>query len=317
MANRPELTLRIAAGDHGHMDALRHGDVRPRAVRLDHVEVAAIAPAFVRMVRGLEYDVCEMTFGTYLCAKSLGTPLTALPVFVLRGVHHGAILRPVTSSIAGPRDLVGRRVGVGRGWTRTAGIWARGILADDYGVDLHQVEWVVAGDEDVPGYQPPGMVVRWPDSSILDLVRNGDLAAATGVRASSAGMTPLIADADEAAFRALRQRGLYPINHLIVVRSDLLLAHPGIAVDLFEACAESKRRYVESLASGERAPRTEHDHFYLRVMETTGSDPLPYGVPPNLAMIEELTRHAVSQGVVASPVEVEQLFAPGTLDLLG
>ena len=312
------MMLRIAVSPYGSLESLRNGDVALQTVDLDHVEVESIAPAFVRMVRALEYDVCEMTFGTYLCAKALGKDLVALPIFVLRGVHHGAMLRLDSGSIDGPQDLVGRRVGVGRGWTRTAGIWARAILAEEYGVDLHQVEWVVTSDEDVPGYSPPSMTVRAPEgSSVLDLLLSGDLAAATGVRANNTALTPVIPDAEKAAFCALRDRGLYPINHLLVMRTDVLAGRPHIAVDLFEALAKSKRRYIESLASGERAPRNEQDHFYLRVMAATSSDPLPYGVQPNLPMIEQLTRHAVAQGVIAAPLDVEQMFAPGTLELVG
>src|SRR6516165_3085639 len=195
--------------------ALKDGRVTPERYSLEFEEVDPLIRAFRRMVRELEYDVCEMAFSTYLCAKEHGTAFTALPVFLVRGFHHGAILVNRGSGVMEPKDLEGRRVGVNRGYTVTTGVWARGILADEYGVDLDRVTWVLSGDEHVAEYQPPPNVVPVDEGDDLaDLLVRGELAGAIGVDVDHPDVVPLIPDADEAGFRALAARGHYPINHL-------------------------------------------------------------------------------------------------------
>jgi 4,5-dihydroxyphthalate decarboxylase len=307
------LHLRTVTRTQGNNRALKDGTVTTDGVELDFEEVPVLIQAFRRMVRATEFDVCEMAVTTYLCARAFGKPFTALPVFLVRGFHHGAIQRAVSSDVQQPADLEGARVGVNRGYTVTTGVWARGILADDYGVDLDKVTWVLSGDEHVAEYQPPDNVVPMPEGGDLAaMVADGELAAAIGV--DGGDLVPLLPDPGEAAFDALRSRGLYPINHLIVVKDDVLEAHPQVAPALFRAFAEAKQKYVEELATGIENP-TPTDRMYRRVLDITGSDPLPYGIEPNRLMIDELIRHATRQRILETAPDVAQLFAPGTHDL--
>jgi 4,5-dihydroxyphthalate decarboxylase len=317
-----ELHLVAVSRTQGNNRALKSGEVTPRRCVLDFAEVPVLVQAFRRMVRGLEFDVCEMAATTYLCAKAAGTRFTALPVFLMRGFHHGAILTAAPAAGPGgvqhPKDLAGRRVGVNRGYTVTTGVWARAVLQEEYGVDLDSVTWVCSGDEHVAEYQPPPNVVRMePGATLADLVETGDLAAAIGIEADRPGLTPLIPDAAEAGFSALRRRGHYPINHLVVVRDELLDAHPDLAADLFTAFAESKRRYVDALAAGTLPEPTATDRMHAQVLAITGADPLPYGIEPNRAVLAELVRAAVDQHILAEPPDLDGLFAPGVRDLVG
>lgn len=300
----------------GNNEALTDGTVTPRGVELDFVDVPVLVHAFRRMVRGCEFDVCEMAFTTYLCAKAYGKAFTALPVFLVRGFHHGAIVHNSKAGIRTPGDLEGARVGVNRGYTVTTGVWARGILADEHGVDLSRVTWVLSGDEHVAEYRPPGNVVHAADGADLaEQVTMGQLPAAIGVTVDHPDVRPLIDDPVEAGFEALRRDGLYPINHLVVVRDELLGAHPDLGADLFRAFAEAKRRYVERLRRDAVEDPTPTDRMYRRVTDVL-EDPLPYGIAPNRAMIELLVRHAVDQRILDRPPEVESLFAEGTRDLV-
>jgi 4,5-dihydroxyphthalate decarboxylase len=300
------MVLQTVTRTQGTTAALKDGTVTPAGFALDFEDVPVLVAAFRRMVRELAYDVCEMAFTTYLCAKEHGTPFTALPIFLVRGFHHGAILRAADNPLA-PKDVEGRRVGVNRGYTVTTGVWARGVLADEYGVDLDRVTWVLSGDEHVPTYRSPPNVVSMPaGDDLAALVADGELAAAIGI--DGPGLVPLIRDPDAAGFAALRGRGHYPINHLVVVRDELLEAHPEVGPALFAAFAEAKRRYVQRLEPG--SP-------HARVREITGDDPLPYGVEPNRAAIEELVGHALRQRILTRRPAVEALFAPGTLGLAG
>jgi 4,5-dihydroxyphthalate decarboxylase len=289
------MRLRTVTRTQGNNAALKDGTVAPDGIALDFEEVDPLIRAFRRMVREREYDVCEMAFTTYLCAKEHGKRLTALPVFLVRGFHHGAI---VARAPGDPKELEGRRVGVSRGYTVTTGVWARGVLADEYGVDLDRVTWVLSGDEHVAEYEPPANVVP-ADGDLGELLAAGELAAAIGLD----GFPPLLAGAEEAAFEALRRRGHYPINHLIVVKDEHLDAAPAI----FGAFEEAKDRYVERLRAGD--VETATDRMYARVMEITGADPLPYGIEPNRATIDELIDHAVRQRILARRPEVDSLFA--------
>lgn len=307
-----QISLRTVTDTQGHTRDLKDGTVTAAGFRLEFQD-AGVIEAFRRMVRGLEFDVSEMAFTTYLCARAYGKPFTALPVFLVRAFHHGAIVRGADTGARSPRDLEGRRVGVNRGYTVTTGVWARGILQDEYCVDLGRVTWVRSGDEHVTEYRPPANVLPMePGQNLASLVASGELAAGIGVPPGRPDLVPLIPAPGEAGFRALSQRGLYPINHLPVVRDDLLAAHPGLAAELFAAYAEAKNRYTERLRAGRIEDPAPADLMYRRVADITGADPLPYGIGPNRAMIDELVRHAVSQNILTRPVAAEELFPEST-----
>jgi 4,5-dihydroxyphthalate decarboxylase len=294
------LELRTVTRTSGANAALKDGRVVPRGYDLAFEEVSPLIAAFRRMVRELDYDVCELAFTTYLCAKEHGKRFTALPVFLVRGFHHGAILCN-TKIVREPKELEGKRIGVNRGYTVTTGVWARGILAEEHGVDLDRVTWVLSGDEHVAEYRPPANVVPIePGKEIAAMLAAGELAAAIGVEVDHPDVAPLIPDATEAGFRALQERGHYPINHLVVVRDELLEAHPDLAGSVFDAFERAKDLYV---ASGELEPA------HARVRELTGGDPLPYGVEPNRATIERLIDHAVAQRILERRPSVESLFS--------
>jgi 4,5-dihydroxyphthalate decarboxylase len=309
--------LKTVTRTQGNNQALKDGSVKPRSFEFDFVEVDPLIAAFRRMVRGAEFDICEMAFTTYICARAYGKPMTAVPVFLVRAFHHGAILANTKSGIRNPKDLEGKRVGVNRGYTVTTGVWARGILQQEYGVDLSKITWVLSGDEHVAEYRAPGNVVPIePGKKMGDMLAAGELAAAIGVEVDSPDVRPLIPDAFEAGLAALRRRGLYPINHTVVIRNELIAAHPQLAADVFDAFAASKNVYLDRLRGGRIEKPTEIDELHKRVMQVTG-DPLPYGIAPNRAVIEELIGHALKQGIITKPVTVEELFVPSTRGLTG
>ena len=314
----PEPVLRTVTRTQGNNRALKDGTVKPASARLEFVEVDPLIDAFRRMVRGLEFDVCEMALTTYLTAREHGKRMTGLPIFLMRAFHHGAIFVNTKAGIAGPKDLEGKRVGVNRGYTVTTGLWARSVLARQHGVDLSKITWVLSGDEHVAEFRPPSNVVPMDKGrKMADLVASGELVAAIGIESEHPDVKPLIPNAREAAFEALRATGHYPINHLMVVKDEILEAHPGLGPDLFNAFAEAKRRYVERLAAGAIEKPTAVDEVHRRVMEITGRDPLPYGIGPNRAALEEAIRSATEQKILTNPVTVEALFPSNTHALVG
>ena len=307
--------LKTVTRTQGNNAALKDGSVKPRTFEFDFVEVDPLIAAFRRMVRGGEFDICEMAITTYICARAHGKPMTAIPVFLVRAFHHGAILASPKAAIRTPKDLEGKRVGVNRGYTVTTGVWARGVLAQEHSVDLDKITWVLSGDEHVAEYRPPANVVPIePGKKMEDMLLSGELAAAIGVDVKSPDVKPLIPNALEAGLAALRRSGHYPINHTVVIRNELIAAHPELAADVFDTFARSKRVYLDRLKSGAIDKPTEVDNVHRRVMEITG-DPLPYGIAPNRKVLEELIGHAAKQGIITKPVTVEELFVPSTHSL--
>lgn len=300
-----------------HTQPLKDGTIAPRTFTFDFEDVPAIINAFRRMVRGLEFDISEMAITTYLTARAHGKRFTAIPVFPMRAFHHGAILYKATSGIGTPKDLEGKRIGVNRGYTVTTGLWARSILQHEYGVDLKKITWVLSGDEHVAEYRPPSNVVPIEKGRTLEqMLLSGEIAAANGIQTESPEIVPLIPNAKEAGLRRLRDGGLYPINHTVVVKDDVLAAHPDLAADLFDAFVRAKKPYIERLQAGQIAEPTAADKTFAAVMKITG-DPLPYGIGPNRRELDAIVQYSVEQGILPKPFQVEEVFAKGTLDLVG
>ena len=312
------LLLKSVSRTQGNNQALKDGEVKPRTCDLEWIEVDPLIDAFRRMVRGLEFDLCEMAMTTYITARAHGKRITGLPIFLMRAFHHGAIMYNTKSGISSPRDLEGKRVGVNRGYTVTTGLWARSVLANQYGVNLDKITWVLSGDEHVAEFvAPPNVVAMEKGRKMADLLVSGELPAAIGVEVDHPDVTTLIPSPKAAAYAALRDYGHYPINHLMVVKDEILEAHPEIGPDLFNAFAQAKRLYLERLRADKIEKPTAVDELHKRVMQTTGRDPLPYGIEPNRQALEELLQSALEQKVITQPFTVEELFPRNTHALVG
>ncbi len=306
--------LTIALGTYGVTLPMKDGSASSR-LTLEHVQVDSAVQGMRRMVRTLEFDICEMAFTTYLCAKAYGKPITAIPVFVTRNFHHWASFCHVNSGIREPKDLEGRIVGVNRGYTVTTGTWARGILQSEYGVNLNRVTWVPTNDEHVTEFRAPSNVdYRFRGRTMADLFTSGEIGAAVGdIKMNSPEIKPLIPDAREAGFAYFRKTGIYPINHTVVVANSALEAEPGVAEELFLAFKAAKCAYLSRLA--EERDLSAADQNVIELGRVVGGDPFPFGVRANRKPIETLVEFAVDQHIIPEAFEPEELFAPSTLRL--
>jgi 4,5-dihydroxyphthalate decarboxylase len=303
--------LTIALGDYGLTKPIKEARVDPGQLKLDQVKVEQIVPMMRRMCRGLEFDICEMAFTTYICARAIGLPFTAIPVFVTRNFHHWAIFHNVKAGIRGPKDLEGRKVGVNRGYTVTTGLWARGVLQSEYGVDLDKITWIPTDDEHVKEFVAPKNVdYKFRGAQMRDLLLSGEVDAALGeVGVDAPEIKPLIPDAQNAAYAWYRKTGIYPINHGLVVKNSLLKEMPWIADELMRMFEAAKAEYLKDLEGA--AGVSSWDKAAVANAKVVG-DPFPFGIENNRKALEAITEFALNQKMVPRKFSVEELFAvPG------
>jgi 4,5-dihydroxyphthalate decarboxylase len=321
MADQPHL--KIAIGTYGHTRALKWGDVRIEGAEPAFVEVAPIIGAFRRMVRDVEFDICEMAPTTYMIARALGAPFIALPIFLMRRFHHsGFVVRP-DAGIKVPKDLEGKKVGV-RAYSVTTGVWTRGIFVNEYGLDSAKVTWVVDDEEHVTTLKLPPNVVHAPEGkSLQSMMKAGEIQAGfsgpAGVSragppisgwdkagAAAADTYPeLIADVEKVEADWFRKSGIYPIHGLIVVKDEHIKRHPWLARSLMNAFVAAKKPYLEELKSGQGDnPEDKRYRSFLSLM----SDPLPYGIAANRASIEALVTYSLQQELIPSRPQLNQVF---------
>lgn len=305
--------LKTAIGTYPHTRGLKDGTVSVPGVQFEHVEISPIIGAFRRMCRTLDFDVCEMAITTYLTAKAYEKPFTALPVFVVRGFHHSPMVYNVKSGVRSPKDLEGKKVGV-RAYTVTTGVWTRGILASEYGVDVDKITWVVVDEEHVREYRRPTNVIERPGANLAEMLGKGELAAAIGVgKIDSPDLKPLIPDASRAEAAWYRKTGIYPINHMVVVKDAVLESDPSLAPRLFAGFEAAKAEFLKQLSSG--AELAVDAQALAERRSIVGDDPFPNGLARNRSALEAIVRFAHEQKILPRRVEPEEMFAANTLNL--
>jgi 4,5-dihydroxyphthalate decarboxylase len=288
--------------------ALKDGTIQSDRVQLEFVDMPRVNDAYPRMVRDQAYDVCQMSPTTYLVARSVGKPVTALPVFLDRHFHHGVMAYNVASGIRTPKDLEGHSAGVGS-WTITTGVYGRIVLQTDYDVDLEAVRYVSFEDPHVAEYQEPSIVSRAPAGKKLN-----DMLIAGEIDAGIAGGLPqtdevklLIPDPrplEEASYRRTLD---YPLVSMLVVKDDLIKEHPWVAGELYRLFEASRDVYLGDLKAG--TANTPADERILWQGSVIGGDPLPYGVKANKHSIDLLVKHLCEQRILPKVVPAEELFA--------
>ena len=300
--------LTIALGNYGLTKPMKQAGADLGRLNLRFVEVEQIVPMMRRMCRGLEFDICELAFTTYVCARAAGLSFTAIPLFVTRNFHHWAIFYNKKSGIRSPKDLEGRKVGVNRGYTVTTGLWARGILQSEYGVDLDKITWIPTDDEHVLDFKaPPNVDYSHRGKPMKELLLSGVVDAALGeVGVEAPEIKPLIPDARNAAFNYFRETGIYPINHGVVVKNTVLKDMPDIAGELTRAFEAAKAECLKNLKGNEISAWDQAATVNAAVV----GDPFPFGIENNRKALEAITQFAFDQKMVPRKYSVEELFTP-------
>lgn len=231
------MRLRTLLGDHPCTAALKAGSIKSDLVTLDFAEYSPTHKGFKPMVREQAFDVSEMAIVTYLMARSFGKPMVLLPTVVMARFQHAYALYNAKSGTLTPADLNNKRVGI-RSFTTTTGAWLRGILADDYGVDLNSIRWVTFEDAHVAEFRDT--TARAPQGrQIVQMLLDGELDAVLGEKSERPGLKPLFPDAAGEEKSWFAKHGVVPINHMVVVSEALSARHPDVVREVFRLLQQS------------------------------------------------------------------------------
>ena len=314
------LKLDLAIGDYPHTAEILSGAIPIEGIEPNFIRVVPQIGAYRRMVRQVEFDVCDIAPTTSIIAQALGAPFVALPIFLMRRFHHGGLLVRPDAGVKQPKDLEGRKVGV-RAYSVTTGVWLRGILMDEYGVDSSKITWVVDDEEHVTQLKLPDNVMHAPQGrSLADMMAAGELGAGLegnagigrsgspttgGWQVREANYPELFPNAEELEADWYRRTGIYPIHGTIVVKDEILKRHPWVARSLLDAFSKAKTRWLAKLRSG--AADAASDRKYRKLSEIVG-DPLPYGTKANLPSMEALADTAFKQKLTARRMKIDEVF---------
>jgi 4,5-dihydroxyphthalate decarboxylase len=225
------IRLRTLLGDHPCTVALKDGSLKSDLVAFDFAEYSPTNRGFKPMVRDGAFDVSEMAIVTYLMARSFGKPMVLLPGVVVARFQHAHALYNAKLGTLTPRDLNHKRIGI-RSFTTTTGAWLRGMLANDYGVDLNSINWVTFEDAHVAEFRDT--TVRAPaGKEIIQMLLDGELDAVLGEKADRPGLKPLFPDAASEEKSWFAKHGVLPINHMVVVSETLSRSQPEAVREVF------------------------------------------------------------------------------------
>lgn len=290
-------TLSACLGNYPHTKALKSGEIKSDRVAFKFTEINPVNRAFMLMAREQKFDVCEMAIVTYLQAKAYGKPLMLLPATMLGRFQHGALLYNAERGLLRPEDLAGRRIGV-RAFSQTTGVWIRGILWKDYGLDLGKVKWVTFEDAHVAEYRdPPGVERAAAGKDLTKMLIDGELDAAIfgGAMPNDPRLKSVIPDPDAAGREWHKKHGTVPVNHMVVVKGSLAKSDAVAVQEVFRMLLDSKK------AAG--LPKADAVDF------------VPFGYDAVRPALELMSSYCLEMKLIPRRYMVEELFDDTTRSL--
>ena len=298
MSEQQPLKLRTLLGDYPNVMPLKRGEVKSPRLAFDFADVKVPNTAFKRVVRDFEFDFSELAIATFLQAKSFNKPLALLPAVVVGGkAQHASIVYNTDQGTLSPKDIEGKRVGI-RASSQTTVMWVRGILKQDYGVDLDKVKWVTFEDPHVPEYKDPPNCERAPaGKNPKQMLLDGEIAAAclTAEDAKHPKLKTLIPEPEKAAQEWVKKYRTTPMNHVLIVKQALLKEHPDAVREIIKLVGEAKKR-----AGFPKSP--DFDPFTIGLEETRRG-------------LEVAIEYAYVQQLIPRKLTVDELFDDVTRSL--
>lgn len=285
--------LSVVLGDHPHTRPLRDGRVGSDLIELEFVEYDPISSAFDEMVRSQSFDVCEMAIGAFMQGRAADKPIALLPIVVVGGFHHGRTRYWTANGIVTPDDLSGQTLAV-RAYSQTTGIWARGILAEQYGVDLASLKWLVTEGSHSESYVDPDNVTHAREGrKLVTILRDGDAIAAILGSGGAEGTRPVIADVRAAEDAWYAEHKVVGINHMVCVRGEIA-EDAELTRELYRMLRESHEAVL-----GPQAHRETRPGIPSAIRE---------GFAEVRPALELGARYAAEQGVIPAVPEIEPMF---------
>ena len=279
--------LKVLLGDYPHTAPLKSGAIASDKIEFEFIEYKPVWDGFDAMVRHQAFDVSEMAAVTYLLGMAYDKPMALLPAAMFGRFQHAHAIYNAEKGVLRPQDLNGKRVGV-RSITTTTGAWLRGHLAHDYGVDLDSIHWVTFEEPHVA--ECPDRTERAPKGkAIVPMLLAGELDAVLGESSPDPRIKSLFADPQAEARKWHEKHRLVPINHLVVVRKELIESEP-----------ETVREVYRLLRAGKQAAGVAPGAL----------DTVPFGIEPNRPALDLIARYVADLGLVPRPVSVDEMFAP-------
>jgi 4,5-dihydroxyphthalate decarboxylase len=292
MLTKPDkLKLFTLMGSYPNAMALKDGRLASDLVEFEFADVKVSNTAFKPLVREARFDLAEIAIVTFLQARYYGKPYVLIPATVVgRGQLHTIAYNPERGYL-GPNDLNGKTLGV-RAYTQTTGVWVRGILAEDHGVDLSSLNWVTFEEGHVAEYQDPTNVHRAPEGKqLVQMLLDGELdAAVVGDKFPDPRLRPLIPDPETANRKWAELHGGIPINHMLVIREELAARRPDMVREVYRLFGEAKKAAFAQTG-------------------VPADDPLRFGIEQNRRSLEIVIDYAVKQGLLPQRVPVDELFS--------
>ena len=316
------LHLTLATTDYEHVRDLTNGVVRAEGIMLTAF-VLPVEEIFFRFIKNREWDISEMSFGKFIGYAAQGnSPFIGIPVFPSRVFRHSAFYVRADRGITSPKDLEGKTVGIPE-WAQTAGIYARGFLAETAGVDLTKIRWVQAGmneagrEEKVEFTLPKGIDYKQRrDTSISAMLLSGEIDAAISARVPDAfdsgggRVVRLYPEYRGEETRYHEATGIFPIMHVIAMRRAVFERYPWVAMNMFKAFDQAKERSLERIRdfTASRLPVPWAAAIADEFSKGFGGDSFPYGLEANRKTLDAFCRFAHDQGVTARRLTPDDLF---------
>jgi 4,5-dihydroxyphthalate decarboxylase len=290
-----KVKLQTLLGSYPNTNPIKNGEVTSDLVDFEFADIKVANEGFKPLVREQRFDVSELAIVTYLQAKAYDKPYVLMPIVVVaRGQHHTIAYNPERGMLK-PSELAGKRVGI-RAYSVTTGVWVRGILQEQYGVDLDAVKWVTFEDPHVAEYtDPPAMKRADGKKTIVQMLLDGEIdAAVLGDKLPDPRLRHLVPDHDAAAKTWADKHGA-PINHMLVIRNRLSQTRPDIVRDVFRMFKESRDIAIRS--------------------GNKNVEQLKFGVEPNRRSLETIIGLAFEQKLIPRRFRVDELFDDTTRGL--
>jgi 4,5-dihydroxyphthalate decarboxylase len=315
------LKLSMTCALYDRTQPLIDGRIKARDLELD-IHVNSDDRSRQRDAREGKFDIAEFFTGIYIAdleQQTLG--LTAIPIFVKRMFRHSYIYVNKRGAIRTPTDLNGSRVGL-QTWFTTTALWARGILEEEYGVDLRSIKWVVNWAEKIGGWQPPPWLkleIAPQGARLRDLLISGAIDAAitteTWAPFDHSDVTFLFPNYANEERNYFKKTGFFPIQHILVIKSAVLEKHPWVALSLFEAWQAAKQECYRWLER-QRVHMTGLCYRALWEEERAlaGADPYVWGFKRSRSEIDKMLDYALRQGLVTRKFRPEDMFHPSMLE---